>query len=72
MWIKDNVKKYTVSSRRKNPFKSEVIQDGSRKNVIHMKEVKEAETETEASLADETPKAQTSIRKGQHTLKDQL
>ena len=31
MWIKDNVKKYTVSSRRKNPFKSEVIQDGSRK-----------------------------------------
>ena len=45
---------------------------GQEKNVIHRKEVKEAEMETEESLADETPKAQTSIRKGQHTLKDQL
>ena len=38
--------------------------------MIHVKEVKGAEMETGASLADE--RAQSDIIKGQHTLKDQM
>lgn len=48
---------------------TEVIQDGSRKNVIHMKKIKGTEMETKTSLDDKTLKAKTAIIKVQHILR---
>lgn len=48
---------------------TEVIQDGSRKNVTHMKKIKGIEMETKTSLDDKTLKEKTAIIKVQHTLR---